>query len=208
MPHEPSSPARTGRPKLYRDEDAVAAAMELFWRQGYRATSLDELVAATGASRASLYKTFGGKAALFARALALYADRFDERVEALLERDAPARKLMHANLEASAERLTAGIAPPGCLRCNATLELADEDEGLDEAIEAANARFTATIAHIVARGVERSEIDPNEADDIATFYTGIVNGMVTLARSGADKATLDAYADRAMMGWPDRSRTS
>ena len=55
--------------------------MLTFWRNGYHGTSLDGLVAATGASRASLYAIFGDKKAMLIQALDLYAQRFKDRVD-------------------------------------------------------------------------------------------------------------------------------
>jgi TetR/AcrR family transcriptional repressor of nem operon len=51
---------------------ALASAMSLFWRKGYEATSLQDLLKATGLSKSSLYQTFGSKRALFERSLDLY----------------------------------------------------------------------------------------------------------------------------------------
>ena len=57
------------------DEQAVVAnAMELFWRQGYRATTPRDLLTATGLSKSSLYATFGSKEGLFLAALDAYLD--------------------------------------------------------------------------------------------------------------------------------------
>ena len=63
---------KRGRPRAYDPATALRQAMELFWSQGYAATSLDGLSAATGMNRPSLYGAFGDKKALYLRALEDY----------------------------------------------------------------------------------------------------------------------------------------
>src|SRR5918994_688280 len=68
-----SRPKRRGRPPAYDVEDALTRAMEAFWDAGYAATSLDDLAAATGMNRPSLYGAFGDKRALYLKTLEHYA---------------------------------------------------------------------------------------------------------------------------------------
>ena len=62
------------RPKEFEPEQALDAAMNVFWRLGYEHTSLDALMQEMGIARQSLYDTFGDKRALYLRALAHYRD--------------------------------------------------------------------------------------------------------------------------------------
>ena len=57
--------SRRGRPRAYDPETALSQAMAVFWDAGYAATSLDDLSAATGMNRPSLYGAFGDKHALY-----------------------------------------------------------------------------------------------------------------------------------------------
>ena len=52
-------PKRRGRPRAYEPELALARALDVFWKDGFAATSLDDLSAATGMNRPSLYGAFG-----------------------------------------------------------------------------------------------------------------------------------------------------
>ena len=54
-------PKRRGRPRAYDPQVALARAAAVFWKAGYAGTSLDDLVAATGMNRPSLYAAFGDK---------------------------------------------------------------------------------------------------------------------------------------------------
>ena len=55
----------TGRPREFDRDTALQSAVDAFWRRGYEATSVADLVAATGVNRASMYDTFGNKRELF-----------------------------------------------------------------------------------------------------------------------------------------------
>ena len=64
--------AQQGRPRTFVEEEVLDAAMQVFWRHGYEASSIAQLRAATGLSSASLYGAFGSKEGLFERAIEHY----------------------------------------------------------------------------------------------------------------------------------------
>src|SRR5262249_56408458 len=66
---------RMARPKAFDEDEALAAAMDVFWRTGYERASLDVLLQAMGISKQSLYDTFGDKRALYLTALAHYREQ-------------------------------------------------------------------------------------------------------------------------------------
>ena len=69
-----------GRPKEFDEHEALMKAMRLFWVHGYKATSIQDLVDGMGIGRGSLYGTFGGKRALFMRALRHYDQEARESI--------------------------------------------------------------------------------------------------------------------------------
>src|SRR3977135_1263272 len=70
-----SPPKRLGRPRAYEPEVALARALDVFWKEGFAATSLDDLSAATGMNRPSLYGAFGDKRELYIKTYQNYRDR-------------------------------------------------------------------------------------------------------------------------------------
>ena len=73
-----------GRPRCFDAERALDAALATFWKNGYEGTSLDDLTAAMGINRPSLYAAFGNKERLFARAVDRYIARATARVGEVL----------------------------------------------------------------------------------------------------------------------------
>src|SRR5258708_9788313 len=71
----PVAPKRRGRPRAYEPEVALARALDVFWKEGFAATSLDDLSAATGMNRPSLYGAFGDKRELYIKSYESYRDR-------------------------------------------------------------------------------------------------------------------------------------
>src|SRR5437762_10320639 len=83
-----------GRPRAYDPDVAIGQAMETFWDGGYAATSLDELSAATGMNRPSLYGAFGDKRDLYLKALARYWELSRIAIEEALAYDRPLREAL------------------------------------------------------------------------------------------------------------------
>src|ERR1700744_5550049 len=67
-------PKRRGRPRAYQPDVALGKALELFRKGGFAATSLDDLSAATGMNRPSLYGAFGDKRELYIKSYQRYSD--------------------------------------------------------------------------------------------------------------------------------------
>ncbi|NSX55244.1 TetR/AcrR family transcriptional regulator [Parasulfitobacter algicola] len=188
-----------GRPKGFDDAAAKDAIMMTFWQNGYRATSLDDLVKASGAARASLYQSYGDKRGLFIAAIENYSQKFADWVTQAMQDEPDTVLVLERILGASVARLTGGDMPDGCLRCNSTLEMAGADPLIDKALKTANQDFVDTIRRPLVRAAERGEISVQDADRLSVYLTALVNGMVVLARSGADESTLQTIVDDALV---------
>ena len=73
------------RVKLFDEKEVLTKAMNLFWRKGYSATSVQDLVNHLGINRGSLYDTFGNKEQLFNQSLALYRNSTIEGITQIFE---------------------------------------------------------------------------------------------------------------------------
>lgn len=192
-----------GRPRGFDQREAVARATRLFWDKGYVAASLDELVAASGMSRASLYSVFGDKEGLFLACLDHYGDEFEAKVTSLLDSEPDARRAVAAFLETAATRLTDPAEPAGCLRANSTLECKALSAAIDAKLVEANARYEQLFRRRLERGAAAGELPPGEdLEALARYVAGVANGMIVLSRGGADRAALRATATLAMRAWP------
>src|ERR1700722_11762300 len=107
--------------KQFDRNQLLSQAMMVFWRYGYQATSIQDLVEATGVNRGSLYATFGDKCGLFLAVLDYYAGQIAHPIMAELNNPSP-RQAIEAMFEAIIRRTSDPKWPRGCLNTNTSLE--------------------------------------------------------------------------------------
>lgn len=178
------------RTKEFEPLAALDAATELFWRKGYEAASMRELLDAMGIGRGSFYDTFGDKHTLFLSAL----DRFQEArtswVEEVLLGDglggieAVFRRSLHGLFQFQPRR--------GCLLANSAVELAPHDPDvaarISDYIRRTEDAFEGALLRARDRGEIHSDSDPRA---LARFLVNTLHGLRVLARAGADRETLE-----------------
>src|SRR5712692_5546517 len=147
-----------GRPKEFDREEVLGKALGVFWVQGYDATSLDDLTAAMGIGRASLYNEFGDKHSLFVTALDRY--RFERRAEFLrvLEESDSVRAALATVFRTRVKALWADENRRGCLLVNTTAELASCDPDVAARAVESFDRTAGYIRSALERGKESGEL--------------------------------------------------
>lgn len=192
----------SGKPQF--DEAAViAAAIEVFWRNGYAAAAVSDLTEATGLSRSSLYQRFHDKDGLFREALEAYTRRVLRRMNAAKGDTARGRllALLHGFLPDRSR-------PAGCLIGRSCAELSALSEEGKAATLAAAARQREILAGLVREGVAAGELAAaTDIDAMAWYYLGVLQAILNLPPTGADPGVLDRMIDIAMSAWPDTVRS-
>ncbi len=158
------------RPREFDMTAALNGAMEIFWRQGYKATNLPELLAAMGLSRGSFYKAFADKESVYLEALDHYdATVLTNSVAALRSCDDDRASACLALMFAPSE-----TADRGCFICNAMVELAPDNPMVAERTEAMASRLRAAIQGVLERSPAKgiSDQNPETADMILHLYFG------------------------------------
>jgi len=185
------------RPREFDEDRALDAAMRAFWRAGYEGTSTQDLCAATGLGRSSIYNTFHSKRRLFERALGRYMTVRTDAAVALLERPTPIREKLR-------ELLGETVDPPadhpvGCLVVNSLVELASRDEEIGAVLARDQARRHDAL-RVALESARRNGELPATADPaaLAHFVMATISGMRVMARGGADRPTLASIAKTAL----------
>ena len=197
--------ARTGRPRSFDRDTALAAAMALFWRHGYEGASLDGLRRAMGSlSSASFYAAFGSKEALYHEALGLYLRTHGRAVAPLHDPSLPPRERIERALRASARMQTEEGHPPGCLVALSAMVCSPDGEAL-RAPAAAERRanreaLRAAVEAAVTSGELRADTD---AAGLATLFEGLLLGLSLQALDGSAPACLDAAVTAALTLWDE-----
>jgi TetR/AcrR family transcriptional regulator, transcriptional repressor for nem operon len=153
--------ARTGRPRAFDTQRALAEARDLFWSRGYAATSIQDLVDELGLQRGSLYAAFGDKRSFYLQAVALYAEENRQRLQAALKDDPVLPKLRQILLEPTA--LTAAPELPnggrrGCLLGNTTAELLPADQAAQALVAASFEAVIDVLEAALARAQANGEV--------------------------------------------------
>jgi TetR/AcrR family transcriptional repressor of nem operon len=162
-----------GRPREFDEDSVLEAAMEVFWRKGYEATSLADLCSCTGLHKGSLYQTFGSKHDLFMTALKHYIDRqFAEVGKAADSKDSPL-----ANLRSAMRALICTVSDDwGCLMVNSLVELAPHDPAVRELLQASAERRMGRMAALVGAAQAAGELRRDQPPEAIAMQL-----MVTLA---------------------------
>jgi len=190
----------TGKPQ-YDESAALEAAMRVFWRHGYAAASINDLTAATGLSRSSIYQRFQDKDNLFRETLAHYTERVLRRMNAV--QAASGRARVEAILRDFLPGPAAAARPDGCMLARSCAEKAILPAPSQDAVMAAVGRQRALLAQIIDQAAADGEL-PNsmDRDALAWYYLGVLHSLMNLPQAGATTATLAAVVDFAMAAWP------
>jgi AcrR family transcriptional regulator len=112
---DPASAKRRGRPRAYQPEIALGRALDLFRKDGFAATSLDDLSAATGMNRPSLYGAFGDKRELYIKSHARYRADARAAMQEIFREELPIRKRLERIFEVALDIYLSGDSGPrGC----------------------------------------------------------------------------------------------
>jgi AcrR family transcriptional regulator len=193
---------RRGRPRAFDREKALAAAMHLFWRKGFSATSICDLTSAMGIGSPSLYAAFGSKEALYAEAIGHYARTHETTGWGGFFAAASAREAVAAFLHDTAAGLVQ--AANGCMVTLSAVGAEGHAE-LGELVVTARKAGLTRLKDRIDQGKAAGEIDAAvDTHGLARFVQTVQNGMSLLARDGATLDELQAVADTAMLGWDAR----
>ncbi|MEV0229393.1 TetR/AcrR family transcriptional regulator [Nonomuraea sp. NPDC050786] len=186
-----------GRPRKFEEERAIEAAMRAFWTAGYEATSTQDLCAATGLGRSSIYNTFASKHDLFRRALRHYMDERNATLAELLESGLPIKEKIRTVLWWAVDPDPG--EPPGCLVVNSMTELAPHDPEIAELLRRDNDRRRELLRAAIEAGRARGEIAPDKDPlALAHFVFATVSGLRVAARGGTDRDGLESIARTAL----------
>lgn len=172
-----------GRPAEFDEAEALERAMGAFWKGGYDATGVDDLVEATGLGRQSLYNTFGDKRSLFLRCLRLYHER---GAKALATHLAAARPVARAFAS-----LFEGVLGDsdcekrrGCFMVNTAMELASRDVEVGDLIARQQRALEDAFTGALQAGRDRGELAAGlDVRAVGRFLVGTLLGMTVLAKS-------------------------
>ncbi|WP_297203012.1 TetR/AcrR family transcriptional regulator [uncultured Pluralibacter sp.] len=193
-----------GRPKVFDREVALDKAMTLFWQHGYEATSLSDLVEATGAKAPTLYAEFVNKEGLFRAVLDRYIERFSTQHEAqLFCKEKSVEQALRDYFTAIATCFTSKETPGGCFIINTSTALAASSAEIAQTIKARHTLREQTLQKFLSERQAAGEIPADKpVCQLAEFLSCILQGMSVSARDGASLEKLLQITDTTLKLWP------
>jgi TetR/AcrR family transcriptional regulator, transcriptional repressor for nem operon len=179
-----------GRPREFNTEQALESAMHQFWRAGYGATSLQDLLDVMNLSKSSLYQTYGSKHELFLRSIDFYQQASVNELQQCLDTCLTSKVFMKTLLgdviaEATSKK------KKGCLLVNTINELSHRDKAVSKAVLNGIDNVAGVIKQAIKRGKKEGAIKSTvSTDTLVNYIVSNVSGLRTMVKSGVDKADL------------------
>lgn len=175
------------RVKLFDEQEVLKKAMHLFWKKGYYATSVQDLVDESGINRASLYDTFGGKKELFTKAFTNYREVNTAATKKFL--------FAHENVREGFGKLFARALRDsetdtdrkGCFTVNTTVEFMPNEQEFAELLQESKTGFEKIFTDYLQYGVRQGQIasDKNLRAAATLFFT-FFNGLKVVTKTDFD----------------------
>lgn len=182
-----------GRPKEFNEQAVLDRALDVFWRQGYGGTSTEELLAAMGLNRGSLYHAFGSKEGVYQQAVAAYTERSLAELRTFLLAGPDPVAAIRAVFENLAYRTEPGDVGRGCFFGNALAELS----AAAPALQAASAHMLRAIENAFAEAVTLAQqrgllATPVPAAHLGRHLITLWNGLYLTRRLHPGQALMPA----------------
>lgn len=183
------------RPREFEETSVLEKAMEVFWKRGYRATSIEDLVAVTGLKKGSLYAAFHDKDTLFKRTLEHYEQTMGPALPSSEDPIADLRIFFDQLVRTSLARNRSGW---GCFLMNTSMELEGRNDDLAIFVrcrlKAIEACFSSLLSEADRLGHLKDAVDIKKG---AQVLLGAAFSIRGLSRSQKDRQLLNSIVDGA-----------
>lgn len=185
------------RPKEFDEAKVLLKAMVLFWRNGYEKTSIQDLVDNLNIHRRSIYDTFGDKQTLFLKALQLFEEMTEKRIEQQIKPRSSVKSALRGLFE-MAVPANAG-KPPGCLIVNTAVELTLHNQEIADRIRKNFSKTESFIYELLVQGQRSGELSNQlDLEKLAPVIHNSFIGLRVLAKTTDDREKLQNIIDSTL----------
>jgi AcrR family transcriptional regulator len=185
------------RPRSFDPDEALDLARDVFWQKGFQGTSLDDITAATGLAKPSLYAAFGDKNALFLKVLDRYHRRIVANAERTLNEGASAREAIERWLTGFVPFCSGAKGIRGCLSVNTAADGVSDQKQVRNRVERFNRELEKLLSNRLRadRAQFSTAFDPDAA---AHAIMAIYFGLMVMAKDAPTAARVRATLNQAM----------
>jgi len=194
------APRRRGRPRAYEPDVALGKALDLFRKDGFAATSLDDLSAATGMNRPSLYSAFGDKRELYIKSYQRYRDDARASLIDIFRSEQPIRERLKRIYAIALDIYLSGDAGPrGCFTVMTAASEAVFDPDIRAMVLEGFVELDKAFMACFRLGKENGEL-PESADPVvlAHLASATIHTIAIRARARVPRKELEAIVDGAI----------
>ena len=196
----PVAPKRRGRPRAYEPDIALGKALDLFRRDGFAATSLDDLSAATGMNRPSLYGAFGDKRELYIKSYQRYRDDARAAMIDIFRDEAPLRDRLRRIYAIALDIYLSGEwGPRGCFTVMTAASEAVADPEIRAMALQGFVELDKAFAACFRRAKEKGELTASaDAAVLAQLASATIHSIAIRARARVPRGELEAIVNGAI----------
>lgn len=179
------------RTKQFCEKEVLNKAVELFWKKGFHATSMQDLVSYLGINRASMYDTYGGKEALFDKAFTHYRKTALDGLQEMFN-SAPSVKSGFKRLfDQAIEEAVSDEFRKGCFVVNTTTELVPGNEILLKILNEHKEHIENLFIDFIQKGIANGEIsNAKDAQELGLMLYTLYNGIRVVSKVDTDPQKL------------------
>ena len=187
------------RVREFDPEQALADAMQVFWRCGYADTSMEEIVSETGVSRYGLYGTFGNKLDLLVAAMRQYEKSMTELLWSDLRKPDAGRAEIFEYWRTLRKHAEDEAFPNGCLIVNIAAEVAPHEPEIAAEVQRIDNEHAAVFASAIRNGQKAGDIPSDiDANSTGRMLVSLLNGGALMMRAGAKLADLSSAIEAGL----------
>ena len=184
--------------KSYKEADVLERAMRAFWARGYAATSMNDLVEATGINRGSIYTAFTNKHGLFMASLRRYDKIHRAGYLARVAGSHDPKEAIIAAFEQAAKSSEETGYPGGCLLVNTALELSPHEPDAREFVNGSLAEVERFFISRIEAAKQEGTISASLASaETARALLGLFIGLRVLMRTEPEGSAVKAITSQA-----------
>jgi AcrR family transcriptional regulator len=185
------------RPRSFDPDEALDLARDVFWRNGFQGTSLDDITAATGLAKPSLYAAFGDKNALFLKVLDRYHASIVADAERTLNQGPSARDAIERWLTGFVPYCSGTKGIRGCLSVNTAADGISDQKDVRDRVERFNRKLEQLLSNRLR--ADRAQFsDAFDPDAAAHTIMAIYLGLMVMAKDAPTAARVRATLNQAL----------
>lgn len=192
-----------GRPREFNLEHALETAMEVFWKQGYMQSPLNDLCAAMGIKPPSFYCAFGTRENLFLETLKFYMDKYWSSILQEFSEEPDIRTALRKLLENAVKIYMRPNLPKGCFRDVSTVGLSPGEKRIADTLAFMDGRIRETLRKRLMRAIDDGQLPPeSDVPAISGAMMAFLKGVAAMARTDICQAELAGIASYGLFLLP------